>query len=86
MTEIVQNDSQRRHRWPKEGEPGIVRLHGSEFKDGNHRTEKQCCLCGLIKITVHQAGGNRAWREWRTKHGQTYVGDLTPPCFGEQPK
>jgi hypothetical protein len=51
------------------------------FPDGNARTLRPCTHCGIIKVTVHSNDG-RAWREWRTKRGSVYVGDLTPPCLG----
>ncbi len=68
----------RRHQWPIEN---TTRMAGSEFPDGNGRTLRSCANCGIIKVTVHGANGY-AWREWRTKGGQVYVGDLTPPCLG----
>jgi hypothetical protein len=71
---------ERQHRWPIETEK---RLHGSEFPDGNDRTERSCPLCGMARVTVHGAGDHSAWREWRTKDGSVWVGTATPPCLGE---
>lgn len=68
-----------RHTWPKDGSPGLIRLHGSQSDDGNDRTERTCLCCGLVKITVHPAQG-LIWTEWRTKSGQTWIGETTPPC------
>ncbi len=68
----------RRHQWPIHN---TTRMAASEFPDGNSRTLRSCSNCGIIKVTVHGANGY-AWREWRTKGGQVYVGDLTPPCVG----
>ena len=71
---------ERQHAWP----PGDAakRLHGSEFEDGCDRTERgPCGHCGLIKITVHSLDGKTAWREWRTKAGQVWIGSATPPCL-----
>lgn len=32
------------------------------------QTERLCSACGVVKVTVHGAGGN-SWREWRRIHG-----------------
>lgn len=60
----------------------VARMAGIDFEDGNDRTLRTCANCGLIKVTVHAAGGSHAWREWRTQDGQVWRGELTPPCFG----
>lgn len=65
------------HRWPRESER---RLHRSEFADGNDRTERQCPLCGMWRVTVHGADGF-PWREWRTRDDKVWVGAATPPCL-----
>lgn len=57
-----------------------INLPGSEFPDGKERTLKSCIHCGIIKVTVHNGDGH-AWREWRTKGGDIYAGELTPPCL-----
>jgi hypothetical protein len=71
-----------RHRWPKAGEPNYRSLVACI--DGNDRTERVCLSCGLVKITVHPPKGF-AWREWRTRDGKPWVGDITPPCLGIDP-
>jgi hypothetical protein len=71
----------KKHRWDRDK---WRYLDGHESPDGNSRTERPCGNCGLVKITVHPPHGN-SWREWRTKGGQVYVGDATPPCLGEVP-
>lgn len=70
-----------RHSWPKAFEPGYRSIHGSEYTDGNSRTERACAHCGLVKITVHDGGG-RSWREWR-RPGETraFRSDKTPLCL-----
>lgn len=57
-------------------------LDGHDCPDGNSRTERPCAHCEIIKITVHPPHGY-PWREWRTKGGNVYVGEATPPCLGE---
>lgn len=67
----------RRHAWdpiPK------AMLAATEFPDGNARTLRTCSQCGMIKVTVHSPDG-RAWREWRTKSGDVWHGQATPPCL-----
>lgn len=68
----------RQHSW---NVVPVARVHGIEFPDGNGRTLRTCSHCGMVKVTVHAAGGSRAWREWRTKDGQVWHGELTPPCL-----
>jgi hypothetical protein len=67
----------RRHRWGFE-----KRLAHTEFADGNARTEKMCCHCHLVKITVHPPGGSFPWNEWRTESGEFWKGGPTPACHG----
>ncbi len=47
-----------------------------------HKTERQCCRCGLVKVTRHE--GDEHWVEfWRDeeKVAQPHHGRvLTPPC------
>ena len=56
------------------------RIPACESVDGNDRTEKDCAECGMTKITVHGAQGF-LWREWRTKAGETWMGESTPSCL-----
>lgn len=74
---VVAAEIVRKHRWPPDSER---RIHGSEYPDGNDRTEKTCPHCGLVKITVHPAGGGIPWREWRHKNGSAIALEHTPPC------
>lgn len=68
------------HRWQDAPER---RIHGTEFDDGNARTERTCSHCQLVKITVHAADGSRAWREWRHPASLTrFQCEHTPPCPG----
>jgi hypothetical protein len=69
----------RRHSWNNDNPVTIL---PSEAHDGNERTERSCKLCGMVKITVHGAEG-LPWREWRTKNGDRWWGQATPPCLDE---
>jgi hypothetical protein len=66
-----------RHRW---NAIDVRRIPACESTDGNNRSERDCMLCGMVKVTVHPAQG-LAWREWRTKSGSVWPGNLTPPCL-----
>lgn len=68
-----------RHRWDHDKEK---RLAACESPDGNGRTERPCERCGLIKVTVHPPQG-LPWREWRTKEGYPWQGEMTPPCVAQ---
>jgi hypothetical protein len=74
----VTPDIVRKHRWDRDNEK---RIAGTEFADGNARTERCCIFCGLQKITVHSPDG-KAWREW--KHPKApdiyFQAAQTPPC------
>lgn len=75
-------DRTRRHSW---NTTDPVRKAACDSIDGNDRTEKTCAHCSLVKITVHPPQG-LPWREWRTKAGETWVGDTTPPCVEAKPE
>lgn len=65
------------HRWDHEHERNLA---ASEFADGNARTERDCVLCGIVKVTVHAPNGF-AWREWKHPKSDIYFqADHTPPC------
>ena len=75
----------RRHEWNKLpiSYLGAFDERGNrQFPDGNARTLRFCSECGMVKVTVHPIRG-LAWREWRTKDGKVWVGELTPPCLEE---
>jgi hypothetical protein len=70
----------RHHKWDHAGER---RIAGVDTPDGNARNERDCVLCGITRITVLTPEfPPRAWHEWRTKNGNVYVGEATPPCIG----
>lgn len=72
-----------RHTWPHMVEAGYCCLDGSQYADGNARTERTCIACGLVKVTVHPPHG-LPWREWRTAAGKVWRGDATPPCLSQR--
>lgn len=45
-----------------------------------HKTERLCTKCGLVKVTRHE--GNEHWVEF-FKGWVKYPDDRTPPCAGE---
>jgi len=68
----------RRHRWDHAHER---RIPACDAPDGNDRTEKDCTLCGIVKITVHGADRTH-WHKWRLSDGQEWPVDSTPACEG----
>ena len=81
LPEPAESTSGRQHTW---NVIPVARLDGTEFPDGNARTLRSCSICGMVKVTVHGRGDRTAWREWRTKDGKVWVGELTPPCLTEE--
>ncbi len=69
----------REHKWDRDHEKHIA---ACDSIDGNERTERECQHCGMWKITVHPPHG-LPWREWRTKNGDRWWGQATPPCLDE---
>jgi hypothetical protein len=70
-----------RHKWNYHTERHLA---GSNFPDGNARTERDCMRCGITMITVIPSGSPpRAWHEWRAKDGKKWVGETRPPCLEE---
>ncbi len=41
------------------------------------KTERQCLVCGLVKVTRHE--GSQHWTEWWFALAKLRC-DLTPPC------
>lgn len=78
VTENIDALPPRKHHWNYQNER---RIAATEFDDGNARTERDCLLCGLTKITVHPAQGF-AWREWISPKAPAtrFQCDQTPPC------
>jgi hypothetical protein len=69
-----------RHDWKTRGEQRIAH---TEFADGNARTYRTCNHCGLVKITVHFAGGGKVERRWRRAGwAEEWSIENTPPCPG----
>lgn len=64
----------RRHSW---SDP--VRFQKPDRPDIG-KTERACGNgCGIVKVTQHPGGGDRAWQEfWRD--GEKIEGKGTPPC------
>mgnify|MGYP001562051304 FL=1 len=67
----------RRHSWNLDT---VKHLAAVACKDGNGRTERTCEHCGMVKITVHYQRGLPG-REWRTRKGDLWQGQMTPPCL-----
>jgi hypothetical protein len=72
-----------RHDWKTIPEQ---RLAHTEFADGNARTLRTCAHCGLVKITVHFAGGSQAERRWRRPGRSEFFTHHTPSCPGPKPQ
>ncbi len=68
----------RKHRWDRDR---TTHLAAAEFADSNGRTFRPCVLCNMVRITVHGGDGKSFWREWRTRDGELWVGEATPPCL-----
>ena len=66
-----------RHSWNLDT---IKHLAATEFADGNGRTERTCQHCGMVRITVHYPQGFPG-KEWRTRDGKVWQGQMTPPCL-----
>ena len=66
-----------RHEWNDGAER---RLAATDAGDGNARNERDCLHCGMTRITVIPPHGY-PWHEWRTRDGQVWVGEATPPCL-----
>ena len=67
-----------RHKWPDDKRATVLVAH--ETPDGNERHERTCLQCGMTRITVVPPHGY-PWHEWRTRDGQVWVGEATPPCL-----
>jgi hypothetical protein len=79
MPALVFADPARRHRWDRDN---VKYLAAVDADDGNGRTERECVLCHMKKITVHYVRGFPG-HEWRTADGKLWVGQATPPCLDE---
>ncbi len=68
-----------KHKWPRVP----TYIHRDKSLSGCDETERECELCGLVKITVHAGGDERPYRAWRTKAGRRMKDTgLTPTCDG----
>lgn len=57
-------------------------IHRDKSVSSCDETERECELCGLVKITVHAPQGF-PYRAWRRKNGQRIVDPgYTPVCEG----
>jgi cytochrome c5 len=65
------------HEWDHANEK---RLAASDSPDGCARNERTCMNCHMVKITVIPPHGY-PWTQWRTRDGQVWVGEATPPCI-----
>jgi len=86
LPEPAESTSGRQHAWnaiPIKFLSAVDEHGNRQFPDGNARTLRTCSQCDMVKVTVHPPHGN-AWREWRTKDGKVWVGELTPPCLTEE--
>ncbi len=69
----------RNHKW------GDSRnIHRDSTKSGCDETERECELCGLIKLTIHPPFG-RPYRAWRTPGGIRFPNPSQVPLC-EDPK
>lgn len=59
-------------------------VHQDKTVSGCNETERECQLCGLVKITVHTPTIG-AYRAWRTKKGvRSNCDGRTPVCDGSR--
>lgn len=80
MTAVTVNTKSPRHKWPHDGEEGY--RHIARCDDGNERIEKQCRICGIIRITVIPPNPTECWHEWKRGKGKPFQMESTPPCIG----
>lgn len=74
--EPIANLRSPRHDWRKLT-PRMV--PASESPTGCDQTERECSVCGLLKITVHPPR-ELPYRAWRAPGQQQVTMDHTPPC------
>ena len=67
----------RRHSWNLDTAKHLAAV---DCKDGNGRTERTCKNCQMVRITVHYPHGFPG-KEWRTRDGKLWHGQMTPPCL-----
>lgn len=69
----------RKHQWLRVP----TYIHCDKSPSGCDESERECELCGLVRITVHRPDGY-PYRAWRSKGGVRFpdVG-YTPVCEGE---
>jgi hypothetical protein len=69
-TDFVDDDRAPRHSW---GEP-------MRFQ---HKTERECRRCGMVKVTRHQTFEN-VWTEFWRNGEEKIEGKGTPVCTGRK--
>lgn len=58
-------------------------IHRDKSVSGCDETERECEVCGLVKITVHAPNGEFPYRAWRNKEGLRFSDPgYTPVCEG----
>jgi hypothetical protein len=72
------------HKWDHD-KARFIAAH--ESPDGNGRHERTCIVCQMTKITIipPRGLGGFPWHQWRTKDGDIWTGEATPPCLVAKP-